>query len=457
MSTSDLSLTQDEQTLHHYAAMFKKELEAYHAWVPRNEGVWRKKFRARLKISVDYYFSANKRNPIPLCIHPLLVSLMEVFKEGRVSVNMSSVSENDPRILSSNYYTSPKNLPLLNIHLQGQNGADPISGTHVCPLTLAASCRECMGSLASETSAAIGSSTTPIPRKRKKDRHLSGSGVRKIVTRSAAKRSAANDFGEAATGTTSKRKGEPLHPEENIDDNWEDEAQPLNKGLSASPGPATPQPRAQRLTRSQTLAASSRNEEPGNSSSHAIPTGSSHQNEVANDVPDDANAIQEILDSAGLRVQRLTRSQMLAASSRNEEPRSSSSHAIPTGNSHQNEDVPDDGNTIQEILDSGGLRVQRLTRSQTLAASSRNEQPGSSSSQASTIPTGNSHQNEEILDSTGLIPYQETNEEAFPSDGEDINNVVKQLKQEIQHLKTMRRSLRHFGRKLWVFITLGRH
>ncbi|KAH9024138.1 hypothetical protein EDB85DRAFT_1894450 [Lactarius pseudohatsudake] len=393
MSTSDLSLTQDEQTLHHYAAMFKKELETYHACVPRNEGVWRKKFRARLKISVDYYFSANKRNPIPLRIHPLLVSLMEVFKEGRVSVNMSSVSENDPRILSSNYYTSPKNLPLLNIHLQGQNGADPISGTHVCPLTSAASCQECMGSSASETSAAIGSSTTPIPRKRKKDRHLSGSGVcnvlrdkiaKEIVTRSAAKRSAANDFGEAATSTTSKRKGEPLHPEENIDDNWEDEAQPLNKGLSASPGPATPQPRAQRLTRSQTLAASSRNEEPGNSSSHAIPTGSSHQNEVANDVPDDANAIQEILDSAGLRVQRLTRSQTLAASSRNEQPGSSSSQAstIPTGNSHQNEvanDVPDDGDTIQEILDS-----------------------------------------------TGLIPYQETNEEAFPSDGEDINNVVKQ-------------------------------
>ena len=131
------------------------------------------------KTSVDYYFSANKRSPISLRIHPLLLSLMEVFKEGRgsVNVNLSSVSENDPRILSSNYYTSPKNLPLLNIHLPGQNGADPISGTHFCPLISAASCRECMGGLASETSAAIGSSTTPIPRKRKKDRHVSGSGV----------------------------------------------------------------------------------------------------------------------------------------------------------------------------------------------------------------------------------------------------------------------------------------
>ncbi|KAH9013472.1 hypothetical protein EDB85DRAFT_2158165 [Lactarius pseudohatsudake] len=357
MSTSDLSLTQDEQTLHHYAAMFKKELEAYHACVPRNEGVWRKKFRACLKISVDYYFSANKRNPIPLRIHPLLVSLMEVFKEGRVSVNMSSVSENDPRILSSNYYTSPKNLPLLNIHLQGQNGADPISGTHL-GIRNFGSDRQFNNPYSQEEEEGSAFVWDKI--------------AKEIVTRSAAKRSAANDFGEAATGTTSKRKGEPLHPEENIDDNWEDEAQPLNKGLSASPGPATPQPRAQRLTRSQTLAASSWNEEPGNSSSHAIPTGSSHQNEVANDVPDDANTIQEILDSAGLRVQRLTRSQTLAASSRNKQPGSSSSQAstIPTGNSHQNEvanDVPDDGDTIQEILDS-----------------------------------------------TGLIPYQETNEEAFP-------------------------------------------
>ncbi|KAH9024422.1 hypothetical protein EDB84DRAFT_1440683 [Lactarius hengduanensis] len=61
---------------------------------------------------------------------------------------------------------------------------------------------------------------------------------------------------------------------------------------------------AQRLTRSQTLAASGRNEQPGGSSSQAstILIGSTHQNdsEVANDVPDDANTIQDILDSAGL-------------------------------------------------------------------------------------------------------------------------------------------------------------
>jgi hypothetical protein len=151
---------------------------------------------------------------------------------------------------------------------------------------------------------------------------LSDKIAKEIVTRSAAKRSAPNDFGEAATGTTSKRKGKPLHPEENIDDNWEDEAQPPNKGVRNHGGASTSIPtgnsrcvpllfvqldrwtftfasRVQRLTRSQALAASSRNEEPGSSSSHAIPTGNTHQNEV-NDVPDDADTIQEIIDSTGL-------------------------------------------------------------------------------------------------------------------------------------------------------------
>ncbi|KAH9057665.1 hypothetical protein EDB87DRAFT_1629782 [Lactarius vividus] len=72
--------------------------------------------------------------------------------------------------------------------------------------------------------------------------------------------------------------------------------------LSASPGPATSQPAVQRLTRSQSLAARSRNEEPGTSRSDAstIPTGNSHENEVADGVTGAPNAIQAILDGAGL-------------------------------------------------------------------------------------------------------------------------------------------------------------
>ncbi|KAH9177860.1 hypothetical protein EDB89DRAFT_1901963 [Lactarius sanguifluus] len=166
-----------------------------------------------------------------------------------------------------------------------------------------------------ETYAEIGSSTTPIPRERKKDQHVSDSG-------GCTKRNTANDCGEAATSTTSKRKDKPLHPEENLDDNWEDKAQPLNEESR------------QRLTRFQTLAVSSQNEKPRTSSS---PTSNSHQNEVADDVPGAPNAIQEILNSAG------------------------------------------------------------------------------------------------------LTPYSvswETNEEASPSDGKNRNNIVKQLEQEIQHLKS---------------------
>ncbi|KAH8991309.1 hypothetical protein EDB86DRAFT_2830868 [Lactarius hatsudake] len=238
MSTSNLSLTWDEQTLHHHAAMLKKELEAYHASEP--------KFMQ--KISVEYYFNANTRGPIPLQIHPLLLSLMEVINKGEATVNISSVSENNPRILSSNFYTSAKNLPPLNIHSPGQNDVDSLSGAHVCLLTLAASCQECMGSSAPAGSTMINmppatSSLAPIASehqdnsvggdimtispaafsveptaskpqemKRKKDWHVSDSSThnmlsnkiaKEIITRLAAKRSTANDISEAATGTAS--------------------------------------------------------------------------------------------------------------------------------------------------------------------------------------------------------------------------------------------------------------
>ncbi|KAH9067497.1 hypothetical protein EDB87DRAFT_1573118 [Lactarius vividus] len=125
-------------------------------------------------------------------------------------------------------------------------------------ISLEASSLEPTASDPQEPSAEIGSSRTPIPRTGKKDWHASGSGVRKIVTRLAAKRSTADDIGEAAIGTTSKtrrhardnspntarpnikskrkwdmrkssRKGKSLDPKMNVDNDWEDEAQPPNK------------------------------------------------------------------------------------------------------------------------------------------------------------------------------------------------------------------------------------
>jgi|ERR1700761_9516787 hypothetical protein len=40
MSTFTHSLTQEEKTLHHWAAMLKKKLEAYHACESREEKAW---------------------------------------------------------------------------------------------------------------------------------------------------------------------------------------------------------------------------------------------------------------------------------------------------------------------------------------------------------------------------------------------------------------------------------
>ncbi|KAH9038878.1 hypothetical protein EDB85DRAFT_1887644 [Lactarius pseudohatsudake] len=329
MSTSNLSLTQDKQILHHHAAMFKKELGAYHACTLRDEGVWRRTFRHRLvfwsscnlllsaklkfmqKTSADYYFRANTSSPTPLRIHLLLLSLMEAFREHEDSLNISSVSENNPKGLSSNYYTSPSNLPPLDIHFPGQNGADPLSDTHVSPLTLAASCRECMDSLASVGNMMINMSLAvpsiapmasepqgnsagdivmtiplaafslepmalePQDTSEEKGNALSNIISKTIITRLAAKRSAVKYFGEAATSATSKTqmhegdshpnahspqaamikdkdkhklvkagslkgarpkvkgkgKQDMMHPcpEDNLDNDWEDEARPLNE------------------------------------------------------------------------------------------------------------------------------------------------------------------------------------------------------------------------------------
>ncbi|KAI9429537.1 hypothetical protein H4582DRAFT_2065122 [Lactarius indigo] len=286
MSTSNLSLTQDKQTLHHYAAMLEKELEAYHACIPRDEK----------KTSVDYYFGANRRGSVPPRIHPLLLSLMEVIREGGTSVKTKfSLSEGskdfDEQLLyftngspTTEYYIYQAKMLLVKnawtvlapapIAPEHQENS---AGGNIITTSAAASGLEPMASEPQEPSAEIGNPRAPIPR-RKKDSYASGSGVRnvlrnkiakEIVTRSAAKRSAADDTGEAAISTTyktrrragvnnpsaarpnikgrcerdkrtSSRKGKPLHPEEDPDNNWEDEAQPLNKPMEGTNEEASP-------------------------------------------------------------------------------------------------------------------------------------------------------------------------------------------------------------------------
>lgn len=72
---------------------------------------------------MNYFAEVGKNGPNPR-IHPLLLSLAEVFNESKGSLNISinSISEDDPRVLRSKYYTSPSELPPLDMHFSDDNG-----------------------------------------------------------------------------------------------------------------------------------------------------------------------------------------------------------------------------------------------------------------------------------------------------------------------------------------------
>ena len=112
---------------------------------------------------MNYFVNANTRSPTPPRVHPLLLSLALMFKESETSPNLSSVSEDNPKVLSSIYYASPKDLPPLDIHLPGQNGAVPFSDVHGSLLTLVASCGECMAPKPQESLVMVGNVAMSIP------------------------------------------------------------------------------------------------------------------------------------------------------------------------------------------------------------------------------------------------------------------------------------------------------
>jgi hypothetical protein len=74
------------------------------------------------------YFEGHLRGggQIPR-VHPLLLSLTVVMHESETAPNkapnISSVREDDPWVLRSRFYTSPDNLPSLDIQFDGRNGA----------------------------------------------------------------------------------------------------------------------------------------------------------------------------------------------------------------------------------------------------------------------------------------------------------------------------------------------
>ena len=138
-NSGDQNLTQDEETLHHQAAMIKRDLEIYRA-LSRSEQDWKALFKDRLVCfisvspnlyvilrfiqakSLNFYADAKKQNPTSIRIHPLLLSLSEAVKASPKSPDISGISEDDERVLKNPLYTSPGAFPLLEVHFSGQNG-----------------------------------------------------------------------------------------------------------------------------------------------------------------------------------------------------------------------------------------------------------------------------------------------------------------------------------------------
>lgn len=86
-----------------------------------------------------------------------------MYNEDEMSPDISSVSEDDPRALRSNYYTSPGDLPPLDIHFSGKNGTATPSDNRSSSLMSAASCQVCVASELQGNSVSVGDSTVAMP------------------------------------------------------------------------------------------------------------------------------------------------------------------------------------------------------------------------------------------------------------------------------------------------------
>ena len=71
---------------------------------------------------MNFHVEAQERSDRRPRAHPLLLSPTEAYRELDNAPNISSVSENDVRDQRNNYYMPPNELPLLDIHFDGQNG-----------------------------------------------------------------------------------------------------------------------------------------------------------------------------------------------------------------------------------------------------------------------------------------------------------------------------------------------
>jgi hypothetical protein len=88
---------------------------------------------------MNYFVETKERSPNHLRIHPLFLSLTAAFTKSAKSPDIGSVSENDPRVLNNQYYTSSSDLPPLDIHFPGQNSRPHLS--EICGVLLSFSGR----------------------------------------------------------------------------------------------------------------------------------------------------------------------------------------------------------------------------------------------------------------------------------------------------------------------------
>ena len=149
-------MSDDECTLHHYAAMVGKYLEAYKASLAESDECLKVPLKDALisslvsiyscdppsneahicqRAAMRYYQEAERINTTPR-IHPLLTSLCLEIERDEESPNIYSVSVDDPRAAKDRTYTPTVYFPPLDIHSPGKTCASPICDADGLILTL---------------------------------------------------------------------------------------------------------------------------------------------------------------------------------------------------------------------------------------------------------------------------------------------------------------------------------
>ena len=70
---------------------------------------------------MNYIEEASRGGQRSLRVHPLLLSLCKAWNASDTSPDISSISDNDPRVTEDAFYVPASELPPLNSHLSGNN------------------------------------------------------------------------------------------------------------------------------------------------------------------------------------------------------------------------------------------------------------------------------------------------------------------------------------------------